>query len=225
MKNIFIISGYGIPKDILKDEPYRKYLGFTFNKIYQICLDKKDKEPIIIFTGGPSDVFKPYKRTEAQEMKKLFLNYAKRDFVRKHTKTWKYKTENKSLCTIENIIYSDSLVKNIRGKKFFYLFCEYTRRNKVKTFAKKIIKKNFKVIDLDFDLSANRYLEPEFLHKKESFSVKYELKTLTDQKFKKQFHKTLEDRLDFFRKQGPKKHRKAIEEWWKTTLKQLQNYK
>jgi len=64
MKNIFIIPGYGIPKDILKDEPYRKYLGLVFNHIYQICLNKDENKPVIIFCGGNTDIFKPYTRTE-----------------------------------------------------------------------------------------------------------------------------------------------------------------
>jgi hypothetical protein len=36
MKNIFLILGHGIPKNILKDENCNFYLKMVFNKIYDV---------------------------------------------------------------------------------------------------------------------------------------------------------------------------------------------
>jgi len=71
MKQVFIVMGYGVPQDIMADGNYAVYLRNVFNHIYDEASRRK-VEPIIIFSGGKTDLFKPYKRTEAGEMIKFF---------------------------------------------------------------------------------------------------------------------------------------------------------
>ena len=52
MKNIFLVFGYGIPKNILKDENYNFYLKMVFNKIYDLATKNDIKNPVIIVTEG-----------------------------------------------------------------------------------------------------------------------------------------------------------------------------
>jgi len=225
MKNIFIIPGYGIPKDILKDESYRRYLSWVFNQVYQICLNKKEKKPVIIFCGGKTDIFKPYKRTEAEEMKKLFLTWAKRDFVRNQTKDWQYKLDKKSLSTVENLLEASKIIKRIKGRKQIYIFVEFTRQKKIKKFAQEILKKNFKIIALDFDLSINRYRDPKLIRKREEIDIKLGLNSLKDKKFYQKYRKILEEKIKFLRRQGAKKHQDAVYEWWRKKLKELEKFR
>jgi len=221
MKNIFIIPGYGVAKNIFKDEQQKRYLGLVFNHIYQICLETKQNSPLIIFCGGPTDLFKPYKRTEAGEMKKFFIFLAKRDFVKKYTKNWRYALEQKSLSTMENILGAERIARKIAGQKKFYIFVEKTRERKMNILAKKIIKRNFKVIPIDFDLSLNRYYDPEFLKKKEDWDIKMASKSLKDKKFFDQYRKTLEQRIKYYREAGSKKHRETIYQWWERKMKEM----
>ncbi len=223
MKNIFIVPGYGIPKDILKDEPYRRYLGLVFNCVYQICLDKKENKPVIIFCGGKTDVFKPYKRTEAAEMKKLFFWFAQRDFVKKYTKGWQYKLENSSLSTLENILFANKIIEKIKVDKNIFIFVEKTRENKIKVLTEKIVKNKTQIISLDFDLSINRYREIEFLIKRESYDLGLSLKILADEKLYKIFRKILLERIEYLRKAGSKKHREAVHVWWQEKIRELKN--
>lgn len=88
MKNIFLVFGYGIPKDILKDENYNFYLKMVFNQIYNLVIEKNIDNPVIICSGGKTDMYKPYKRTESTEMTKLFKSIAKRPFLKQVTKDW-----------------------------------------------------------------------------------------------------------------------------------------
>jgi methionyl-tRNA synthetase len=44
----------------------------VFNKIYDLVTRNDIAKPLIIFSGGKTDCFKPYKRNEASEMIKLF---------------------------------------------------------------------------------------------------------------------------------------------------------
>jgi len=221
MKNIFVILGYGIPKDILRDEPSRRYLGLVFNSVYKISLEKGDKKSIIVFTGGNSDIFKPFKRTEATEIKKLFLAFANRPFVKNYTKNWCYKIEARSLSTLENIINVNEVVKKIKGPKRVYVFCEFTRAEKVKIFTRRIIKNNFQIIPIDFDLSLNRYLSPDFIHKKESVDIKLGIKALRNKKFYSKYKDIFKERIEFLRKAGTKHHREAVKKWWESKLQEL----
>ena len=79
-------------------------------------------------------------------MKKLFLFFAKRDFVKNYTKSWQYKLENKSLSTMENILFANKIIENTKIDKNIFIFVEQTRVLKIKTLAKKIIKNKFQII-------------------------------------------------------------------------------
>lgn len=221
MRNIFVILGYGIPKDILKDEPSRRYLSLIFNSVYRISLEKKDKKPIIIFTGGHSDIFRPFKRAEAAAMKKLFLFFAHRPFIKEYTKDWCYKTETQSLSTLENLINSYKIIKKIKGPKRVYVFCEFTRANKIKIFTRRIIKNNFQIIPIDFDLSLNRYLNSKFINKRESVDIKLGLRALRDKKFYSKYRSIFRERIKFLRKAGVKHHPEAVKKWWELKLQKL----
>lgn len=221
MKNIFIIPGYGIPKNIFHDEPYRRYLGLVFNHVFEICTKNNDWRPMIIFCGGPTDIFKPYKRTESQEMKKMFLEYSQRAFVKNYTKTWHYKIENKSLSTAENLLFAKNILSKMTGKRKIYIFCEYTRRLKLKIFAQKIFTNKFFIIPFDFDLSINRYRDPEFITKKENMDIKFGLLAIKDKIFRAKYRKMFIEKLVYFRKMGPTKHQEAINIWWQEKIKEL----
>ena len=70
MKNelfIALICGYGIPKDIMTDRSYHAYLVAVTNWLYDRYRDTPGK---IIMNGSPTDIIKPYRRTEANEIAK-----------------------------------------------------------------------------------------------------------------------------------------------------------
>jgi len=83
MNDIFLVFGYGIPKNILKDENYNFYLKIVFNRIYDITSKSKSKKTLIICSGGKTDMFKPYKRTEADEMIRLLKKNKQKTIFKK----------------------------------------------------------------------------------------------------------------------------------------------
>ncbi|HPI67224.1 MAG TPA: hypothetical protein PKZ16_01620 [bacterium] len=155
-------------------------------------------------------------------MKKLFLFFAKRDFVKNYTKSWQYKLENKSLSTMENILFANKIIENTKIDKNIFIFVEQTRVLKIKTLAKKIIKNKFQIIPLDFDLSINRYRDPEFLKRKELADLKISLMVLSDKKIYNYYRKILKDKVTYFRQMGPTQHREAINNWWQEKLKEME---
>ncbi|MDD5172809.1 MAG: hypothetical protein PHG59_01550, partial [Patescibacteria group bacterium] len=138
MNDIFLVFGYGIPKNILKDENYNFYLKMVFNKIYDFVVKNKIVKPIIITCGGETDMLKPYKRTEAAEMIKLFSAFIKeRPFLNPITKNWLFIPENKSLSTLENLLNSNKIIQKQKIKKAsFFIFCEQTCEKRIKILAK-----------------------------------------------------------------------------------------
>src|SRR3989339_708577 len=128
MKNIFLVFGYGIPKNILKDENYNFYLKMVFNQIYELVIKNGINDPIIICSGGKTDIYKPYKRTEGAEMVKLIKSIAKRPFLKQVTKDWLFIPEKTSLSTLENFLNCKAILKK-RGiqNTNLSIFCEKTR--------------------------------------------------------------------------------------------------
>jgi len=227
MNNVFSVFGYGVPKNILKDENYNFYLKMVFNKIYSFVVKNKIDKPIIITCGGKTDMLKPYKRTEADEMIKLFSTLIKeRPFLKLMTKNWLFIPENKSLSTLENLLNSNKIIQKRKIKKAnFFIFCEQTRERRIKILAKKILDKNynFLVVPIDFDVSANRYLPIEYLAKKENVELKHSLWALQSPENLKKHHKVFEDKFEYLRKAGHKAQVSAVKEWWDQKLKELKN--
>lgn len=225
--SIFLVFGYGVPKDILKDENYNFYLKMVFNKIYDIVIKNYIDNPIIITCGGKTDMFKPYDRTEADEMIRFFKTFIKeRPFLNSGTENWQFISENKSLSTLENLLNSLNIVQKLDiPEANFYIFCEQTRENRIKTLAKKILDKNYNfiTIPIDFDLSANRYLPTEYLAKKEKLDLKYSLWALQSPKNLKKHHKVFEEKMEYIRKSGHKQSISTLKEWWDKKLKELDN--
>ncbi|MDD3006946.1 MAG: hypothetical protein PHX30_05220 [Candidatus Pacebacteria bacterium] len=111
MDGIFLILGYGIPKDIFEDLEYRSYLAVAFNNIFEYARGHEEEKIHIIFCGGKTDMLAPYKRSEAGEMKKYFEYLEKRKFVKKQTRTWKTYCDMTSLSTLENLLNAQKIIR------------------------------------------------------------------------------------------------------------------
>lgn len=224
MKNIFLTPGYGIPKNIFQDENYNFYSKMAFNRIYDISLKNIDKSPLIICTGGKTDLFKPYKKTEAKEISKLFKNLKSKIFLKKQTKDWQFLLENKSLSTLENLLNCQQIIKKNKIRQAnLYIFCEQTRQKRIKILAKKIFHKNFKlfILPIDFDISPNRYLNSDFINKREKTEINHSLWALKDPKNLKKHQQLFKEKIELLRKAEPKNQTKALQEWWQKQIEEL----
>lgn len=225
MKDIFLVFGYGVPKNILKDEAYNFYFKMIFNKIYDLVIRDNINRPFIIFSGGKTDCFKPYKRNEADEMIKFFRTLSKRPFLRKVTKAWFLIPEKKSLSTLENFLNCKKIISKRKIKQAnLYIFCEQTREKRIKILAKKIFNKNYHclIIPIDFDTSPNRYLDPKFIAKKERAELRHTSWALQGPENLKKHHKVFRGKIDYFRKSDLSKNPGIIKKWWEKKLKELE---
>jgi len=177
----FIILGYGVPKNIIKDQNYNFYLRTVFNKIFDLA---NSKPADIIFCGGRTNLVKPYQKSESAEMIRLFKTLCQRPFLKNYIKSWKLIGESKSISTLENLIYAKKL---IRGKES-YIFCEVTRSSRISKITSRIFKGcKLRVLPIDFDQSKNRY-ELKEIKRKESVALKLDLKALQNDKNLKLHH-------------------------------------
>ena len=224
MKNIFLVFGYGIPRNILKDENYNFYLKMVFNQIYNLVIKKNIDNPVIICSGGKTDIYKPYKRTEGEEMIRLFKQIAKRPFLKEITKDWLFIPEKTSLSTVENFLNCGVILKKKRIQRAnLFIFCEKTRERRIKRLAKEVLDKNynFQILPIDFDISENRYLDHKFLKKKERLVLKHDLWALQSPENLKKYHKIFEEKFDFLRNAGSNAHTEAVRQWWEKKIKEL----
>ena len=206
---IFLILGYGIPKDILKDENYNLYLKIAFNQIFDVA---KEKSATIIFSGGKTGNLPPYKRTEANEMARLF-----KTITNGHEKqqNWKILKEDKSISTLENLVNGYEMVERKKLAGIIYIICEKTREKRIGIIAKKIFKNKVKIISIDFDQSDNRYLPEKEIEERENKALKNYLIALSDAKKYKGHHDLCLKKFDFLKKQKPNNYTKAVRQYWK----------
>lgn len=223
MNNIFLIFGYGVPQDILQDADYNSYLRTVFNKIYDYAVKQPSIAPVIICCGGKTDLFKPYRRTEAAEMIRFFKNFIKeRPFLKEISKDWSWVAENKSLSTLENLLNSQSIIiKRGLSSANIFIFCEESRVNRIKIVAGKIFNKNYKikVNPIDFDVSPTRYLPSKLIKEKETFEITHSLWALKSQDNLKKHHKIFVEKFVYLRRHGLA----GLTNWWKTKIKEFES--
>lgn len=217
MKHVFLIFGYGVPKNIMDDDNYRVYVRTAFNTIFDIAAKNNIHDPLIICAGGKTDCYKPYKRTEAEEMIRLMKTFVQIPALKKKTKSWKFIPEKKSLSTVENFLYcKEDLQKRNIFEAHIHVFCEYTRGKRLQTLSKKVFQNPYRVqmLPIDFDSSPNRYLEPSFIEEKEKKELAHCLWALKNEENLKKHHSLLEEKLVYLRNAGPHMHTEAVRTWW-----------
>lgn len=217
MNKIYIVPAYGIPKNILLDEHYNRYLQGVFNYIFDHAQGQK---ALIIFTGGNSDMVKPYRRTEAGETKRLFDVLMKRPFVKKAVQSWKIITEKSALSSVENLVNTK---KVFLEKKITFttitVFSEWSRQGKMKVLAKKIFGRGVVIHPIDFDISQNRY-HTELAKKREAEDIRLSLWALKNSSNFKRYNKVFQDRITWLRIQKTS-HPEAVKKWTEMKLKEL----
>ncbi len=212
--NIYLICGYGIPKDINNDQSYLTYLHLALNRVYELS---SGKDAALIFCGGPTNCEPPFEGTEAYVMAEYVRSFIMRDELREKTALWKVLEEDRSLSTLENLLCAKELIEeeNIEGQ--VVIFCEYTRRKRLEAFGDKLFGDQLeKVFPIDFDVSKNRYIDSGVLQKKEDLASKEGLWTLEDPERIALHHVFFEKKFAFFRERQAAgvAHVDVVEEWF-----------
>ena len=121
---VFIVPGYHMPRDFFIDEAYNKYFNFVCREIKKISAADK---VIIVLSGGNIDMDEPYNRILSKEMKGPFSVIADG-----YNLNYSIFTEEKSLSSIENLIYSKDIINSIDGEKEIYIFSDLQRADRTK---------------------------------------------------------------------------------------------
>lgn len=222
MQEFVLIHGYGVPKDIGKDEGYHAYLNTAFNAVYDVCVRER-MQPVIIFSGGKTDLFKPYRRTEAGEMARYFKALAKRPFVADVTKTWKFELEVRALSSLENMLFTrDLLRKKYPRVKAGTLIFEATRAERIHAVAKKVLTHTdaLTFLPVDFDVSQARY-DLDLIRDKEAYALKLDMWSLKSPKNLKLHHELFAEKLRLLREAGPARQQEALRRWWQSSLERV----
>lgn len=212
---IYVICGYGLPKDIRKDQNYLTYLHVAFNRIYA---ESVNQSTILIPSGGSTSCEPPFVGTEAEIMENYLEQHIEHAGITEQTRDWKFYPEKESLSTLENLLF----VKNIVNQNNFVgdviVFCEKTREERIKKIAMSVFGDRVaNIIAIDFDVSRNRYLDPQVIAKKEAEELRESLWALENPERIEKHHKLFEKKLVFLR--GEQKrgvlHVDAVAEWYK----------
>lgn len=216
MKHIFLIFGYGVPQSIISDAKYSRYLTAVFNSIYQATYNAPI-EPIIITSGGPTDLFTPYKRIESLEMIK-FLKH-----MRKNTgigANWQFIAETESLSSLENLVFCKKIIQEQYLTQIpITIFCEYTRVNRIQTLDKQIFPEaKITICPVDFDTSKRRYESKQLLEAKETQALQEALWALKSTANLHLHHVIYTQKFALLRKTKVEDREVALKKWWQEKI-------
>ncbi|MFZ2681727.1 MAG: ElyC/SanA/YdcF family protein [Patescibacteria group bacterium] len=221
--NIFIVCGYGIPKDIKTDENYRTYLNIAFNRIYSHALEK---EAVIIPCGGSTATEPPYEGTEAAAIGAYIQEFMSRAELENATEQWQIVLEDESLSTLENLLFAKRIIEQQQLRGPVTVFCEESRQERILATAHAILGSDIKVESIDFDISKNRYLDPKIIRRKEQAALLESLWTLEKPERLELHHEFFARKFTFFRERQAQgmSHTDVVTEWYNQTpqlLKEL----
>lgn len=199
-----LICGYGVPKNIFDDKNYHAYLTACFNNLFDL---RRGDRGIIVVNGGPTDCYKPYRRTEAGEMTKWLQK--KKTEVEKMTGKklpWKIISKPKSLSSVENLLNFRPLAK---GTKI--ILCEHVRAPRIRKLAGKIFSRGVKIVPIDFDASARRYTPIRTRASEQDF-LRMELAAISDPKALLKIRAFMKKKLAIMRKYSAEEAHRRLPE-------------
>lgn len=196
-----LICGYGVPKNIFDDKNYHAYLTACFNQLF----DNFCNQPgIIVVNGGPTDCYRPYRRTEAGEIAKWL--------IKKKTETekmigkklaWQIISQPKSLSSVENLL---NFLPFTKEAEQILIFCEKIRWSRIKKLMAVLCRSKqnrcqnkIKIIPIDFDGSARRYTPLRTTQSEKKF-LKMELAAIEDLVAREKLRKFMKEKLKIMRK-------------------------
>jgi hypothetical protein len=224
MSLVFLIPGYGIPKDIMSDPQYQIYLNLVFNTIYDSTVKHFETKPPLVFSGGNTDGMPPFKRKDFDEMVRFFTYLCQRDAVKKFTRTWKVYRESRSLSTLENFVNMRDLLKqkNIPVSRLF-IFLEHVKADFRKHLLRYIFPEEWKtkILSIDFDTSPTRYQDTQSIADKERVLMKYSLWALRKPKNMKKYKQVCKERVAILRSVRPEQQAETLQEWQSKKLEEM----
>lgn len=213
---VFIIPGYGIPESIEQDQNYLTYLHVAFNRIYDSANGEK---ALIIPCGGPTNCTPPYEGTEAEVIGSHIRKLIDRSATGDRCKEWSIVLEDRSLSTLENLVFAKEIVHSEKNVESMTVFCEVTRRNRMQIVGDAVFGATpfMKIDPIDFDVSANRYLDPAIIEQKEDIEIRGSLWALESPERLARHHELFERKFVLLRslQDGGMSHVDAVAEWYR----------
>ncbi len=213
---IFIIPGYGIPESIERDQNYPTYLHVAFNRIYSAA---KGEKALIIPCGGPTNCTPPYEGTEAAMIGDYIQKLIDRPEMGGRCKEWLIAPEDRSLSTLENLVFAKRISDEAGGAESITIFCEATRDQRIRSVSSAVFGGSIPVTvePIDFDVSANRYLDPAIIEQKENVEIRGSLWALENSDRLAKHHELFERKFALLRslQDGGMSHVDAVKEWYR----------
>lgn len=212
----FIIPGYGIPESIERDQNYLTYLRVAFNRIYNAA---KGEKALIIPCGGPTNCTAPYEGTEAAAIAAYIRKLIDQPAMGDRCKDWSIRLEDRSLSTLENLVYAKEIIDGENDVESTVIFCEATRQRRLQTVGGVVFGQSvfMKVEAIDFDISANRYLDPAVIERKENTEIQGSLWALENPERLAKHHELFERKFALLRslQDDGMSHVDAVAEWYR----------
>lgn len=219
MKQVFIVPGYGIPPNTLKDNAYRAYLTSVTKQVTNYLKTRPLTKCVLIFCGGKTALDKPFNRTEAGEMVRLFTHVSRNTLSSSQIKINK---EQKSISSLENLVNANNALQRLtKTKKQVIIFFERTRAYRGRELAKIVIKgKKIKVIPVDL-YTPEQMKHIKLMQKKDKLSLNASLWALRSTEHYKKLHRIYLRRIRILRRTPPGNREVVNRNLWTEALQMM----
>lgn len=221
---VYLIFGYGIPRDILRDAAYRAYLGGVFSFISRDVARRRVRQPVVIASGGPTDCFPPFRRLEGVELLRGFRALASPSA----TRSWRLLTERTAPSTLENITGSRDVLRRRRIRPgSITMFCEPSRARRVRTIGRRVFERvPLRVVAIPFPAPTEPSQNRRAIAAKERRAIAYDSWALRSPANFRRYHALYRRKLEFTRQLGPKHGHPqltgpALRGWWQGARREL----
>lgn len=218
---VTLICGYGVPENMDADPNYQAYLHPVINYLFDRY---RDARGVIVASGGPTDLAKPYRRTEASEIKRWIASHLKSMPKTTRPSAWRVAAETRSLTTVENLL---NFVPYLGDAADVVVFCEHTRAARVRTLARAIpALRAARVVGIDFDASPRRY-SPAAAAEAERASLRVERAAVSDPRMRARVRAFAQEKLRRMHQYDPTEAHRHLpdilrelrEQFWNETKK------
>jgi len=183
------------------DPNYQAYLHPILNRLFDLY---HGVSGTIVLSGGPTDLFPPYRRTEAGEMAK-WLRWTRAA----RQEAWDVVLERHSLTTVENLL---NFVPKISEARDILVFCEKTRARRIHCLIREIpALHQAKVVAIDFDVSPRRY-DQAATKQRERTALQLELSAIKNPHALAHVRKLAKEKLRLMRQYPPEEAHRHLSE-------------
>lgn len=134
-----------------------------------------------------------------------------------------YELESFSLSSLDNLLYSNEILKRFAEVEKISIYCEQTRENRTKATAQKIFSVPIEVVPMGLYTEEQQLKDGSLMAEKEDVALKLSLWALESSDNLAKLRQYYEKKFEILRNTPPDGRETALKELWRRSIEQARN--